>query len=75
MIGRTDPIKGQEFWEELKKQESLFPDSGDEFESTDLIMELNLKLEELEDLCSQLSFSMRELSQVLKIRLPSSGLA
>lgn len=71
MTGPLDPIQGQEFWEELKKQESLFPDVGDEFESTDLIVELNAKLEELGDLCGRLSFSMREISQVLKVKSPT----
>jgi hypothetical protein len=71
MTGPLDPVQGQEFWEELQKQESLFPDVGDEFESTDLIVELNAKLEELEDLCGRLSFSMREISQVLKIKSPN----
>ena len=70
MTGPLDPVKGQEFWEVLKKQESLFPEVGDESESTDLISELNAKLEELEDLCGRLSFSMREISQVLKIKSP-----
>ncbi len=71
MTGPLDPLQGQEFWEELKKQASLFPDVGDEFGSTDLIVELNTKIEELEDLCGRLSFSMKEISQVLKIKSPN----
>lgn len=70
MTGPLDPVKGREFWDELKKQESLFPEVGDEAESSDLISELNAKIEELEDLCGRLSFSMREISQVLKVKSP-----
>ncbi len=68
MMGPMDPALGQTHWDELKKQETLFPEIGEEFESTDLIVELNHKIEELEDLCGRLSFSMREIGQVLKIK-------
>lgn len=68
MLGPIDPIKGQAIWEENKNKDFLFPDTRDELEATDLITDLNLKIEELEDLCGRLSFSMREIGQVLKVK-------
>jgi hypothetical protein len=71
MMGPSDPVKGQQdlwTWEELRRKESLFPGIDEETESTDLIVDLNAKIEELEDLCGRLSFAMREISQVLKIK-------
>lgn len=51
-----------------QRDASLFPEQGDEAEFSDLIFEMNSKLENLADLCQRLSFSMKELSQVLKIK-------
>jgi hypothetical protein len=72
MTAPFEPVQGQDFWVDLNTRESLFPDVGDDLESSDLIVELHSKLEELEDLCGRLSFSMREISQVLKIK-PSNS--
>ena len=68
MIGPLNPIEKKDFWNEIEKQESLFPGAGEYFESTDVIVELNTKLEELTDLCERLSFSLREIRQVLKVK-------
>jgi hypothetical protein len=68
MNGPLDPFKEQVLWDELKKQDYLFPESGDRSESADLITELNSKIEQLEDLCGLLSYTLRDVSQVLKIK-------
>ncbi len=68
MMGPLDPIENQDLWRELRDHESLFPEMSDDFESTDLIVRMNDRLEELSDLCNRLSFSMREIGQVLKIK-------
>lgn len=70
MIEPMDTLdEQQKAWVHSDQREaSLFPDSGDEAEFSDLIFEMNSKLENLADLCQRLSFSMKELSQVLKVR-------
>ncbi len=68
MMGPLDPIENQDLWRELRENDSLFSETDDDFESTDLIVKMNSQLEELTDLCHRLSFSMREISQVLKIK-------
>lgn len=66
MVGPIDPMQGpQKVWDEVETTESLFPES--EIESSDLILELNTKIERLQELCNRLSFSLREISQVLKV--------
>lgn len=70
MLGPADSVQNQELWNSIKKQESLF--SGREGEgSTDLIADLEAKLEELEDLCGRLAFSMREVNSVMKAKSTS----
>lgn len=70
MIGPMDTLdEQQKNWVHSDQRDTLlFPESGDEAEFSDLIFEMNSKLDNLTDLCQRLSFSMRELSQVLKIR-------
>lgn len=68
MLGPIDSVQDQEFWGGVKKQESLFPQDTAPEESTDLLLELDSKLDELEDLCGRLSYSMREIGQVLKAK-------
>lgn len=70
MLGPADSVQNQELWNQLKKQESLFP-SHEVEESSDLIADLEAKLEELEDLCGRLSFSMREINQVMQAKSSS----
>lgn len=64
-----DPIENKDLWKELSINESLFSETEDDNSSTDLIVKMNMQLEELTDLCNRLSFSMREISQVLKVKL------
>lgn len=70
MIGPMDTLdEQQKSWVHSDPRDaSLFPEQEDETEFSDLIFEMNSKLENLTDLCQRLSFSMRELSQVLKVR-------
>jgi len=70
MMGPMDTIEEQQnSWEQSEQQGSLlFRETGDDAEFSDLIFEMNSKLDTLTDLCQRLSFSMRELSQVLKIK-------
>lgn len=72
MMGPFDPAQDHEqSWEDRNhRSASLFNDlkSQGEFQSTDLISEMNHKLMLLDDLCGRLSFSMRELGQVVKIK-------
>ncbi len=61
--------KRQEDWVHSNSSEALlFPEAEDNTAFSDLIVEMNFKLETLTDLCQRLSFSMRELRQVLKIK-------
>ncbi|MEY4615965.1 MAG: hypothetical protein RJB66_925 [Pseudomonadota bacterium] len=70
MLGPADSVQNQELWNSGNKQESIFShrDAGG---STDLIADLEAKLEELEDLCGRLSFSIREVNSVMKAKSTS----
>lgn len=68
MMGPLDPIENQDLWKELKETDTLFPETEDDYESSDLIVRMNNQLEELNDLCCRLSFSLREIGQVLKVK-------
>jgi hypothetical protein len=70
MIGLTESVQNQELWKQIEKQDSLFPYQETEG-TTDLIAELESKLDDLEDLCGRLSFSIREVNQVLKAKSSS----
>lgn len=68
MVGSVDLIEGSEKWENHPKQGGLFPALTDVEESTDLILDLNSKLEELQDLCGRFSLTLREIEQGIKAK-------
>lgn len=68
MIGPVDSVNHQEFWNAKQEHERLFSEIENNQESTDLIMKLNANIETLQDLYGRLSFSLREISQVLKVK-------
>lgn len=69
MMGPTDTIENQTSWTPADPSDALlFPETGEDAEFSDLICEMNSKLDDLADLCQRLSFSMREIGQILKIK-------